>query len=77
MNTNLSRRTLLASTASLVAAGSLGTSMTNAEDARPEAKPPADANWKIEKGRIKQSVVHWCFRPMSVEELAQAAARWG
>lgn len=59
MNTNLSRRSLLASTAGLVAAGSLGTSMTNAEDAKPEAKPIADANWKIEKGRINQSVVSW------------------
>src|SRR5690242_20488840 len=27
--------------------------------------------------RIKQSVVHWCFKPWSLEELAQAAARMG
>ena len=27
--------------------------------------------------RIQQSVVHWCFRPMSVEELAVASAKMG
>jgi hydroxypyruvate isomerase len=29
------------------------------------------------KGRIQQSVIHWCFKPMPVEELAQHAARMG
>ena len=28
-------------------------------------------------GRIRQSVVHWCFRPMSVEQLAAESARMG
>jgi hydroxypyruvate isomerase len=36
-----------------------------------------DADWKVEKGRIKQSVVHWCFNPMSVDELAAGAAKMG
>ena len=36
-----------------------------------------DASWKIEKGRINQSVVSWCFNPMPVEELARAAAAMG
>ena len=36
-----------------------------------------DPNWKIQHGRIKQSVVHWCFNPMPVEELAKAAAGMG
>ncbi len=36
-----------------------------------------DAAWKITAGRIKQSVVHWCFNPMSVEELAKASAALG
>ncbi len=29
------------------------------------------------RGRILQSVCHWCFRPMPVEELARAAAALG
>src|SRR5258706_1715399 len=27
--------------------------------------------------RINQSVIHWCFKPMAVEELAEHAARMG
>jgi hydroxypyruvate isomerase len=36
-----------------------------------------DASWKITKGRIQQSVVPWCFKPMTVEELARHAAALG
>jgi hydroxypyruvate isomerase len=28
-------------------------------------------------GRIRQSVIYWCFKPMPVEELAQASAKMG
>ena len=42
-----------------------------------EAQAADDADWKVEKGRIKQSVVHWCFNPMSVDELAAGAAKMG
>ncbi len=35
------------------------------------------APYKITKGRIKQSVVPWCFNPMSVEELAKHSAAMG
>ena len=59
----ISRRQFLASSA---AAGS--TVIARAED---------DPNWKIQHGAIKQSVVHWCFNPMSVEDLAKAAAGMG
>jgi hydroxypyruvate isomerase len=31
----------------------------------------------ITKGRIRQSVVHWCFNPMTVETLAREAAAIG
>ena len=37
----------------------------------------ADDEYKVKQGRINQSVVHWCFNPMPVEELAAAAARMG
>lgn len=36
-----------------------------------------NSEYKITKGRINQSVVPWCFRPMPVEELAGHAARMG
>lgn len=41
------------------------------------AAADVDPNWKIEKGRINQSVIHWCFRPMEIETLAKAAAAMG
>jgi hydroxypyruvate isomerase len=42
------------------------------------AAPAADdASWKINRGRINQSVVHWCFKPMPVEDLARSAAALG
>jgi hydroxypyruvate isomerase len=33
--------------------------------------------YKTRSNRVRQSVVHWCFRPMSVEELAAESARMG
>ena len=36
-----------------------------------------DAPYRITNGRIKQSVVPWCFNPMPVEELAKHAAAMG
>ena len=33
--------------------------------------------YKIQKGRINQSVIHWCFKPMTPEELAGHAAKMG
>ena len=36
-----------------------------------------EAPYKIKNGRIKQSVVPWCFNPMSVEELARHSAAMG
>ncbi|MEX2026613.1 MAG: TIM barrel protein, partial [Pirellulaceae bacterium] len=67
---SLSRRHLLAGTAGALAATAVG-------GHRPVAAVEPDKNWKITKGRIKQSVVAWCFNPMPVEELAAAAAALG
>src|SRR5207248_3265399 len=36
-----------------------------------------DTSWKIENGRINQSVIPWCFAPMKVDALARAAASLG
>jgi hydroxypyruvate isomerase len=59
--------------ASLAAAGSAAALMPAkaAEDAG------GDTDWKIKNDRIRQSVVHWCFKPMPVEELARHAAAMG
>jgi hydroxypyruvate isomerase len=44
-----------------------------------QAAEPAndDVHWKITQERINQSVVHWCFKPMAVEDLARNAAAMG
>jgi len=34
-------------------------------------------SYTAKNGRIQQSVIHWCFKPMPVEELANHAARMG
>jgi hydroxypyruvate isomerase len=67
--TNLTRRGILAGAASAVSLGLAGS--------RSEAVAADDADWKITNGRINQSVCQWCFNPMSVEELARAAAALG
>jgi hydroxypyruvate isomerase len=66
----LTRRHLLAGTAGALAASAMTGS-------HPVAAAESGKNWKITKGRIKQSVVAWCFNPMPVEELAAAAAALG
>jgi hydroxypyruvate isomerase len=46
-------------------------------DENEKAAAKDDPDWKIEHGRIKQSVVHWCFKPMEVADLAKAAKALG
>lgn len=43
----------------------------------PQASRAAAASklYRIRNGRIRQSVIHWCYQPMPVEELAAGAAR--
>jgi len=64
----LNRRTLM----TLAAAGGTA-ALTNAVAKAAEDDP----NWKITHGRINQSVVQWCFKPMTTEELARHAAALG
>jgi hydroxypyruvate isomerase len=67
---HLTRRTMLGT---MAAAGS-ALAMTSTVHAEPASDDP---NWKINRGRISQSVVHWCFKPMPVEDLARSAAALG
>ncbi|MEI6235156.1 MAG: TIM barrel protein [Planctomycetota bacterium] len=78
MSSNLSRRNMLKGSAAVAAGAALLSARPSyAED---------DPTWKIEKGRIKQSVVPWCFKNVTVdgakysineEELAIASAKMG
>lgn len=65
----LTRRHLLAGTAGALAASTVTMHGYHAAC--------AEKDWKIQHGRIKQSVVSWCFSPMPIEELASAAAQLG
>jgi len=51
---------------------STGLGLSSASQAKGETPVPKSGG-----GRIRQSVVHWCFKPMPVEELATHAARLG
>ena len=66
----LTRRAMIGT---MAAAGS-ALAMNSTAHAEPTVDDPA---WKITRGRINQSVVHWCFKPMSVEDLARSAAALG
>ena len=50
-------------------AGALGLATTVTAHAHADAK--VDSGFKITKGRIRQSVMGWCFKPMPVLELAK------
>lgn len=64
------RRAFLKGATALATGAGVGLSMQGR--AAPEA-----ATYKVTNGRINQSVIHWCFNPMSVEELAANAAKLG
>jgi hydroxypyruvate isomerase len=64
----LTRRTAVKQTLAAAAALTLG---ARAQEAA------APAGKAVKNGRIAQSVVPWCFNPMTVPELAQHAARLG
>lgn len=44
---------------------------------RPGSAAGAEPRDGVRNGRIRQSVVQWCFKPMTVEELAVASANLG
>ena len=66
----LSRRRLLASAAGLAAGAAVG--WPRLADAKAD-----EESYQVKNNRIHQSVIHWCFKPMSVEDLAAGAARLG
>jgi hydroxypyruvate isomerase len=66
-NSHLSRRALLK------AGMAFGAVLSFPNISRAETEP----EYRIFQGRIKQSVIQWCFKPMTPEELAGHAARMG
>ena len=71
----LSRRHLLLQTGTLAAAGlSFPQIVSGADSTEAEIKLPDRA---VTKGRIKQSVMGWCFKPMSAIDLAKVCKALG
>jgi len=72
----LSRRAFVGAAAAACAGTCLSArgSSTAASEPQPDV-PPED--YRIQNGRIKQSVYGWCFKPMPAEELIEACHRMG
>lgn len=70
----ISRRRFLSTTTAACAASALALPARAAAAAESVA-PPED--YRIERGRIKQSVYGWCFAPMPAEQLIRACHRMG
>lgn len=70
----VSRRSFLAATAGAAAALSARKASAASAPPRPDV-PPED--FRIQNGRIKQSVYGWCFSPMPMEKLIDACHRMG
>src|SRR6266478_6907428 len=70
MTRMLNRRSALKSVGGALALGA-ATKLPELARAEEREMPTATRN------RIQQSVIHWCFKPMPVEELANHAARMG
>ena len=66
----ISRRKMLQSAAGLAAGAAVGLPRLAEAAGREEF-------YKVKNNKINQSVVAWCFKPMTVEELAVNAARMG
>ena len=75
-STDPTRRRLL-SGAVAACVGSLAVSSARPSIAgEVQPSPPAE-DYRVQRGRIKQSVYSWCFEPLPVEQLIRAAHRMG
>lgn len=70
---SISRRQLLASAGLAAATGVASSGSVHAQTAR--EKTPTD--FRIKNGRIRQSVMGWCFKPMPVPDLIKHCADIG
>ena len=67
MPAQFTRRDIIKTAAGALVAGSVIGSGTQVEAAEPRVEP----DYKIRHGKIRQSVMGWCFNPMSAVELAK------
>lgn len=73
-----SRRRFLTGAGAAAGALALGSSLTPLGAARDAPAAAGEGEvYRVKNGQVRQSVVHWCFQPMSVETLARHAARMG
>jgi hydroxypyruvate isomerase len=75
----LTTSTGTAAIAAAAAAGAFQSATTTSVMAQATPISPQNPQpfYRIQKGRLRQSVVHWNMRPLSVEELAKGAAAMG
>jgi hydroxypyruvate isomerase len=71
---NLPRRAALKT---LAATAVLGVGLRAQESTRNTGAASTHVPYRVKRGRIKQSVVAWCFNPMPVPELARSSAELG
>ena len=67
MNTQITRRDMLKTAAGAIAVAAVATSSGISSAAEPRVEP----DYKILHGRIRQSVMGWCFNPLPAPELAK------
>ena len=73
--TTFSRRGFLSGAAAACGGAVLSTGPRPAAAAEMPDVPPED--YRIQNGRIRQSVMGWCFKPMPMDELIEACHRMG
>ncbi|TWT34490.1 hypothetical protein [Blastopirellula retiformator] len=71
-NARYSRRSMLAAGVAGAVGGACATSLNSVAKAEEAKVAPG-----VKNGRINQSIVPWCFKPMSLEDLCGHATRLG
>jgi len=71
---NLSRRAFLGGATAALAGAAVSGRGEAGESRKPDV-PPED--YRIARGRIRQSVMAWCYKPMPMEQLIEACHRLG
>lgn len=72
----VSRRLFLSGSVAACAAPAVLVRGPQARAAEPAREAPPE-DYRIQNGRIRQSVYHWCFQPMPAEQLIAACHRMG
>ena len=76
MNREVSRRGFVAGTAAVMGGAAFSLNTAGAVDDETPVDAPAE-DYRIRRGRIRQSVMGWCFNPMPAETLIAACHRMG